>query len=376
MNQPDLVYYIALSLLPGIGNITAKHLMSYCGGVKAIFETPRKQLLKIPEVGIKTADIIAQHAESVWPRAEEEVAFIEKNGIQALLFADKNYPQRLKPLHDSPIVLFYKGMANLNMPRSIAIIGTRNATEYGKEICDQLVSEIAQLDPSICVVSGLAYGIDGLAHRACLKHKQPTIGVLAHGLDRIYPPAHRDLAQKMSEQGGGILTELMTGTLPERENFPQRNRIVAGLSDAVVVVQTGQKGGSLITVEYAHSYNRLVFAFPGKINDPYSRGCHQLVKQEKAILCTELTDIADMLFWLPEQNDNSKAKAAQAQLFVELSDTERRVADALQQAGKSLHLSDLMLQTQLGPGIMAATLLNLELKGVVRPQPGSMFVAV
>jgi DNA processing protein len=370
--HPDISYYIALTLLPTIGHVTAKHLISYCGGAKEIFTTSRKQLIKIPDVGPKTADIIAQQDDQIWRRVETELEFIEKKGIKPILFIESDYPQRLKGCHDSPILLYYKGSADLNPAHCLSIIGTRNSTDYGKEIVEQLVADLAQFDPNVCIVSGLAYGIDALAHKACLKKQLSTIGIVAHGLDRIYPPAHSELAHKMIQEKGGILSELMTETMPERENFPQRNRIVAGMTDATIVVQTSTKGGSLITVEYAQNYNRDVFAFPGRVNDPYSTGCNQLIKQQKATIATNAADIIDALNWTKSETNTRPKQTSQKQLFIELSETEKRVTTALKD-GKPMHITELMAQTKLNPSTLAATLLELEFKNLLRTQPGSRY---
>lgn len=364
----DLIHQIGLTLIPGVGSVTAKSLISYCGSVEAIFKTPKNKLLKIPGIGEKGAESISSSSSNVLFRAEEEVAFIEKHRITPLFFFDKNYPHRLKNCSDAPMMLYYAGNANLNHPRIVSIVGTRKATDYGKDLCAKLVEGLAK--HNVLVVSGLAYGIDHAAHHACLQKKVPTVGVLAHGLDRIYPPAHEKMAKQMTANGG-LLTEFLSNSMPDRENFPKRNRIIAGIADATIVIETATKGGSMITAQLAAMYNRDVFAFPGKITDKYSAGCNHLIKRNMAVLLENAEDIAYNLGW---ETETAKQPQVQKQLFIELDPDEEKVMQTLQNAPSgSMHIDQLCYAVQLSPSATATALLTLELKGLVRAMAGSIF---
>lgn len=255
----ELLYRIALTLQPEIGDIGGKKLIAYCGGVEAVFREKKQHLLKIPGVRLKAIESLKNH--SSLHRAEEEIKFLERYQISPLFFLDEAYPNRLKHCNDSPMMLYLKGDVDLNNKRVVSIVGTRHATEYGKSVVSQLVRDLREM--SVLIVSGLAYGIDSLAHRACLEYQVPTVGVLAHGLDQIYPKVHRSIAEKMLKNGG-LLTEFVSFTKMEPAYFPRRNRIVAGMADAVVVIESAVKGGALITADIAFSYNRDVMAFPEK----------------------------------------------------------------------------------------------------------------
>lgn len=302
-------------------------------------------------------------------RAEQEMEFIERNGIDVIFYTDKRYPKRLKSCNDSPILLFGKGNMELNLPHVVSIVGTRNATEYGKDICRELIEELEQY--GVLVVSGLAYGIDVAAHKESVRLNMPTIGVLGHGLDRLYPAQHRSVADKMMHNGG-LLTEFPSGTRPDRENFPQRNRIVAGMADATIVVEAGIKGGALITAEIANSYNRDVFAFPGRINDPYSEGCNFLIRHNKAALLTNVADLAYALGWEKPENgvDVSKQQLA---LPIDLSEPERLIFDTLVQNGNLLGIDDLTIKTNMPMSQLAMNLLNMEMQGYIRSLPGKTY---
>ncbi|QQS30653.1 MAG: DNA-protecting protein DprA [Sphingobacteriales bacterium] len=367
MLPDNLIYQIALTLIPKVGSYTAKTLISYCGGVNEIFKMPKSKLLKIPNIGEKIASSITDFKEAL-KKAEKEIEFIQKHGIRPMFYLDKDYPYRLKSIQDAPIMLYYKGNANLNQDRIISIVGTRKATDYGKKICNRLIEELA--GHQVVVVSGLAYGIDHAAHQACLQHQVPTLGVLAHGLDRIYPPAHQKLASAMLENGG-LITEYISKTKPDKVNFPNRNRIIAGISDATVVVETRQTGGSMITAQIANSYNRSVFAFPGRTTDLFSSGCNYLVKKNLANLVEYAKDITDNMMW---PDSSQKAESTQKQMFVELEPDEELIVNTLKKADNNeLHLENLWAQTQLSPGMTAAALISLEFKGLVRPYPGKIY---
>ena len=360
----DLIYKLALTLIPGVGSVNGKSLVAYCGGVKAVFMEKKRALLKIPGIGEQTINAIANH--NVFGRAEEELAFIEKNKITPLFYLDKEYPIRIKQCHDSPLMLFYKGTSELNAPKVVAMVGTRKATEYGRDMCRKIIEGL--VEQNVLIVSGLAYGIDTWSHKAALDNKLETIGVLGHGLDRIYPYANRALAEKMTESGG-LLCEYMSNTMPDRENFPMRNRIIAGISDAVIVVEAGASGGALITAEIANSYNRDVFAVPGRLGDPHSEGCNKLIKINKAALIQSAKDISYLLNW---NDENDKKKSVQRQLFLDLSPDEELIVNTLREKG-DMEVDTLLLETQLMPAKAASVLLNLEFEGVIRCLPGKVY---
>lgn len=362
----SLLHQLALTFLPGIGDSIAKSMVAYCGGAEEVFKTSKQKLLKIPGVGEKAAESVAHPAEA-FKRAEAELLFTEKNNVKALFFTDKAYPKRLSLCEDSPVLLFYKGNADLNNTRIINIVGTRKATDYGKDICNKLIEDLKSF--GVIVISGLAYGIDFTAHKACLKHHIPTIGILGHGLDRLYPSQHIAVAEKMLECGG-LLTEFPSGTTPDRENFPKRNRIIAGMSDATIVIEASIKGGALITAEIANSYNRDVFAFPGRIGDEFSEGCNFLIRNNKAVLITGTADLSYVLGWL---NDKGKVKEKQQLLFpINLSVDEELIFSHVKIAGQ-IGIDDLAIQTKLPVSMLAMNLLSLEMKGFIRCLPGKTY---
>lgn len=356
---------IALGLLPGIGDVLAKKLLSYCGTAEEVFKIKKSRLLKIPGIGTKLADAIT--SQGVFKRAEKELRFIEKENIQMFFFGDEDYPKRLRHCPDGPLLLYFKGQADFNQQKIIAVVGTRKATDYGKSICTELMEGLKAYSP--LVVSGLAYGIDIHIHKESLKQDISNIGVLAHGLDIIYPPAHRTIALKM--QGcGGILTEFMTQTQPGRENFPRRNRIIAGLADAVVVVEARILGGALITADIACSYNRDVFAFPGRSSDVFSAGCNELIKSNKAQLITSVNDLVYYLGWENKKIENR----VQRTLMFDCTEEEKIILEVLRE--KNLGIDDLQFKSKLPVSKASAALLNLEMNGVVRMLPGKVYELV
>ena len=365
LSTEDLKLQIALTLIPGVGNVLAKTLVSYCGSVEGIYKEKKKHLEKIPDIGPKTAEAIVNFKS--FERAEKEIEFIEKFKITPLFYLDKNYPQRLRNCSDNPILLFYKGNADLNKEKFVAIVGTRNATSYGKEITEKFIEDLKSNNATI--ISGLAYGIDICAHKAALKNEMETIGVLGHGLDIIYPQLHRTVAMKIMEQGG-LLTEFLTETKPDKENFPARNRIIAGISDAVIVVEAAKKGGALITAEIANSYNRDVFAVPGRISDTFSEGCNHLIKINKAVLIESAKDIEYIMGW--EEKKSVKEKQNQRSLFIDLNQDEKSLVELLNKAG-SLDIDSICSNASLPVSKVSATLLNLEFKGVLKSLPGKMY---
>lgn len=359
----SLLHNIALTLVPGVGDVAAKKLIAYCGSAEEVFKAKKNLLLKIPGMGEMTANSLVNQA--VLSRADAELNFVLKHNIEVLFYLNDNYPKRLKHCADSPIILYFKGNANLNAEKIISIVGTRKASEYGKKNTQHLVEELSA--QQVTVISGLAYGIDIYAHKAAVQHHVPTVAVLAHGLDRIYPPAHKATAEKMLEHGG-LLTEFMSETNPDRENFPKRNRIVAGMADAVVVVEAAISGGALITAEIANTYNRDVFAVPGRLDDVYSEGCNRLIKTNKAALIESAKDIAYLLNW---SRENQKP-LAQQKLFMELNPEEEILVNVLREKGNS-GIDDLMLLSEFTMSKVAGLLLTLEFNGVVKSLPGKVY---
>lgn len=358
----DLKYQIALTRIPNVGDILAKKLVAYCGGVEAVFTENKKALLGIPGVGEHVAKSVISH--KVFDRVEEEIKFIEKNNIQPLFYLDEKFPKRLTHCADSPVMLYFKGEADFNAEKIIAVVGTRDNTKYGQDITEKFIADLK--GQNIIVVSGLAYGIDILAHRACVKEAIPTIGVLAHGLDDIYPGVHASTANKMLENGG-LLTEFLSNTNPDKENFPKRNRIVAGMVDAVVVIESKKDGGSLITADIACSYSRDVFAFPGRVNDVTSEGCNYYIKQNKAGLITSAKDMLLAMRW----EEDTKKKPVQRQLFVSLTPEEEVLVDQLKNGAQ--HIDELCVNAKFSMSKVSSLLLNLEFSGVVKSLPGKKY---
>jgi DNA processing protein len=360
----ELLYQIALTLVPNIGDATAKALIDHFGNAEAVFHASRKQLDELEGIGSVRANSIKTFTD--FRRAEEEISFIKKYKITPLFLTDKNYPQRLLNCYDSPPLLYYKGNADLNSSRIVAIVGTRNNNEYGKNITEKLVDQLANED--VIIVSGLAFGIDSIAHKNSLKNNIPTVGVLAHGLDRVYPAQNASMAKQMISCGG-LLTEFKSNTNPDKPNFPGRNRIVAGISDAVIVVESGIKGGSLITAELANGYNKDVFAFPGRADDTKSAGCNYLIKNNKAMLITSAEDVLENMGW---KESKKKTVKKQRELFIEFSSEEKVVVDILQ-TQEQVHIDDLYFKSKLSSSAVAQALLMLEMQGIVASLPGKMY---
>ena len=360
----DLLYQIALTLVPNIGDVNAKALINIFGDAQSIFRAKKKDLENMEGIGTVRASSIK--AFSDFSSSEAEVAFIEKYKITPLFITDKNYPKRLLNCYDSPALLYYRGNADLNAAKIIAIVGTRNNTDYGKAVCEQLVEGLS--NEGILVVSGLAFGIDTIAHKLALKNKLPTVGVLAHGLDRIYPVQNKTLAKQMVEQGG-LLTEFLSHSNPDKQNFPKRNRIVAGISDAVIVIETGKKGGSLITAELGNNYNKDVFAIPGRTTDSKSEGCNYLIMNNKAALINNAEDLLQLMNWKPLAKTQIKK---QRELFIELSADEKIIVDILQQQ-ETIQIDELYFKSGLSSSAVAAALLMLEMQGVVASLPGKVY---
>ncbi len=366
MKTQNLIYLLALQQTTGIGDVFAKKLIKHCGSAEAVFKEKTDNLLKIDGIGLKKIKGFS-NKKLLLDKAEIELKFIEKKKIQVLSFMDNDYPERLKHSIDSPILIFQKGKIEFKQQRIISIVGTRNITNYGKSFLVKFIAEIKKYNPLI--VSGLAYGVDILTHQLAIENNLQTVAVLAHGLDRVYPSRHQTEALKMQENGG-LLTDFWSGTKPERANFVKRNRIVAGISQATIVIESASKGGSLITADIANSYNRDVFALPGRVTDLYSKGCNNLIKTNKASLLQSAKDLAYLLNW-----EEAKMKPIQKQLFVELNANENIIYNYLLKEGKQ-SLDLIALHNNLPIFKVSSLLLTLELKGVVRPLHGKLFEAI
>jgi DNA processing protein len=360
----SLKHKIALSMISGIGSINAKKLIAFFGDAEHIFKAKKADLIKVQGIGAFLANEILN--KSVLDNAEKEMVFLEKNGIKSYFLLDKEYPERLKHCEDSPIIMYFKGNANLNKQKIISIVGTRNATQYGKEHCNELVKNLQINGHNPLIVSGLAYGIDICAHKAALKNNLSTIAVLGHGLRTLYPASHKKFAREIIDSGG-LLTEFSGKAKLDPSNFVKRNRIIAGMADATIVVESGAKGGSLITADIANSYNRDVFAFPGRVNDKQSIGCNRLIKTNRAALIENINDLEYMLGW-----EKHKKQAIQKQLFIELSADEQTVVDALK-AEENSSIDIICLKTNFPMSKVSSILLKLEFSGLVKSFPGKIY---
>jgi DNA processing protein len=360
----DLLYQVALTLVPHIGDIHAKTLINIYGDAQSIFKAKKKELENIEGFGSVRARSIKDFTD--FSVAEEEIKFIEKYKIVPLFLTDADYPKRLLNCYDSPSLLYYRGNADLNDSKIISVVGTRNNSAYGKMVCEKFIEELRS--ENILIVSGLAFGIDTIAHKASLKNNLKTVAVLAHGLDRIYPEQNRTLAKQITEQGG-LLTEFISNSDPDRQNFPKRNRIVAGMCDAVIVIESSSKGGSLITAELGNGYNKDVFAIPGRTNDAKSEGCNYLIKNNKAALINSANDFLEFMNWKPVPKPSIKK---QRELFIELSPDEKIVVDILQQQD-SIQIDELYFKSGLSSSEVATALLMLEMQNVVASLPGKVY---
>lgn len=369
MTNSPLIYNIGITLLPGVGSITAKNLIAYCGSAEAVFSEKRSKLEKIPGIGTLVADTITNSGvqKDALERAEQEIKFIEKENINPLFFTDEQFPKRLKECTDSPVMLYTKGVMNLNAERMVSLVGSRRSTSYGKKICEQVVDTLSAYN--VLILSGLAYGIDICAHRACIKNNVPTVGVLAHGLDNLYPAEHYNTSEKMLENGG-LVSEFMSSTKMNPEYFPRRNRIVAGMADATIVIEATVKSGALITAELANSYDRDVFAVPGRLDDPSSEGCNLLIRANKAMLMQGAGDVIKAMNWDVE---TKRSAHRQQELFAHLSGDEETLVNILKQKEKA-HVDDISHASGLAMSRTAALLLNLEFSGVVKSLPGKVYV--
>jgi DNA processing protein len=366
MTEQELFSLLALQKVELVGDVVAKKLLNHFESASAIFHAKANQLTSID--GIGSVLIKNLKDKSVFEKAEVELKFIQDNDIDVHFFKDKSYPEKLKHCFDAPVLLFSAGNINLQQSKIISIVGTRQVTSHGAEFCRNLIAEIAPLNPII--VSGFAYGVDIVAHQAAMEHGLQTIGVLAHGLNQIYPSSHKKYCKKMEEKGG-FMTEFWSSSNPDKENFVKRNRIVAGMTEATIVIESAERGGSLITAMLANDYNRDVFAVPGRTTDKFSLGCNNLIKTQKANLLTSAADLIYMLNW----DIKESSKSVQKQLFVDLQPDEQIVYDYLLQKGKEL-MDTIALDCGFPIYVLSGMLLNMELKGVIRPLPGKLFEAI
>ena len=362
-NHQELFYRIALTFVQDVGPINARKLLEQYGSAGAIFKAPLKELKTITGLGeVRTKGF---KDPAVFTRAEEEIEYIEKHDISVFWLQDETYPHRLKNCTDAPILLYYQGNADLSPAKTVAVIGTRKYTDYGQRACEHLIEGLK--DSGILIFSGLAHGIDTIAHKAALKNNLQTVGVMGLGLDKMYPASNKNLAKEMMEHGG-LLTEYASGTVGDKSHFPMRNRIVAGLSDITVVVESDIKGGALITARIADSYNRDVAAFPGRIYDNKSSGCNELIRTNIASMITGADDLLELMNW----KSDVKTKPVQKQLFINLNPEERIVYDILN--GKdNVHADELLHLSGMTSSMIASTLLMLEMQGLVKALPGKLY---
>ena len=366
MASDERLFIVGLTILKGIGDVLSRHLLQYLGSAEEVFKAKRSLLEKVPGIGVYTAEQIDLARVEALRRAEKELVFVDKNKIRLYSIMDDDYPERLKECQDAPVVFYYKGMADLNAAKIISIVGTRRMTDYGRKCTENLIRDMSEMFPELIVVSGLAYGVDVCAHRSALKYNLPTVGVLAHGLDRLYPAVHRNTAVEMIKRGG-LLTDFKSETNPDRENFLQRNRLIAGLSDASIVVESAMKGGSLVTADIAFSYGRDVFAFPGRTADNFSLGCNRLIQMNKAGLISSAKDLVMSLCW----DSDAKVVNKQTKLpFPEKPD--HPVIRLLEEKGE-FHVNQLAMEMNLPIHKLTPTLFELELEGHIKALPGGIY---
>ena len=361
----ELIYQLALTQVTHIGFVHARILVQQLGSASAIFKASQSTLEKIEGIGEVRARSIRHFRD--FGAVEKEINFVEKYKVTTLFMNDPGYPQRLLNCYDFPVLLFYKGTADLNASKILAIVGTRSNTDYGKQFTEKLIKDL--VTHQVVITSGLAFGIDAIAHKAALKNNLATVGVIGHGLDQMYPQQHTPLAKEMVKEGGGILTEFRSGIKPDKHNFPGRNRIVAGISDATIVIETGTKGGSIITADLANGYNRDVFALPGKTTDHKSAGCNQLIQRNKAILLSDAQQLIETLGW---EHKEKIPKQPQRQLFIQLSGDEKCIINSFNEKDV-MHIDELNLRTGLSNSAIAAAILNLELQNILQSLPGKLY---
>lgn len=368
MSEISLKHKIALSLIPGIGDINARKLVSNIGNVEGVFSESYRTLIKIPGIGINLARSVCDR--SYMEIAENEAEYVTKNNIKTFFYLDNDYPYRLRQCDDSPVTFYFRGCCDLNTSKILSVVGTRSATPRGKEICEKIIGGLAIGHPDLIIASGLAYGIDIASHKAALNNNLQTIGVLAHGFKTIYPSVHQSTANEIIKKGG-LVTDFLSDALPERNNFLKRNRIIAGLSDATLVVESGIKGGALITADIAGSYNRDVFAVPGRPGDQWSAGCNSLIKNNKAALVEDSEDIEYFLNWKPTVTK----LAVQRTLFNELSESEKLIFENLNLVGE-MNIDQLCRTVDIPVYKLSALLLQMEFNGIIKCYPGNLYRVV
>jgi DNA processing protein len=367
MTEDERLYQIGMTMINGVGGVIARQLIGAFGSAEAVFKENQRTLEKLPGIGktisseIKSVDVMR--------KAEKEYNFVIKNGIDTYFYTDESYPHRLRECQDAPLILYFKGKTDLNPQRCVSIVGTRNSTDYGHSLIMELLSEVSKVIPNLLVISGLAYGIDIRAHREALRNSLPTAAVLAHGLDRIYPHVHRQTAVDMLKDGG-LLTDFPSGTNPDRPNFIRRNRIVAGLSDATIVVESAAKGGSLITADIAFSYSRDVFAYPGRVTDQYSAGCNRIIKENKAGLITCAADFIKAMGWEVSEN---KKPIQQTIVFDDDLDEAERAIISIMQSEPEVHVNQLARDSGCSVQDISVKMFELEMKGLIRSLPGNKY---
>lgn len=365
MSEISLRHKIALGLIPHVGDINARKLVSHFGSVEAVFSESYRSLIRIPGIGEVAARYITDR--TYLDRAGREADYVTRHNIRTFFYLDDDYPFRLKQCDDSPVVFFFKGNCDLNTQKILSIVGTRNATQRGREICENIIAELAVNYPGLIIVSGLAYGIDITAHKSALRSGLFSIGVLAHGFSTTYPAIHKPTAEALTGQGG-LLTDFCSDMLPEKNNFLKRNRIIAGLSDATIVVESGIKGGALITAGMAGSYNRDVFAVPGKPGEQWSAGCNALIKYNKAALIETGSDIEYHLNWQPVR----KEKGVQKTFFPEMDHQEREIYEYIMKEGE-LSIDELFRCSGIPISKLSSLLLQMEFKGFIKCFPGNIY---
>lgn len=367
MVEDQLIYQVALTRLPGVGPQLTRMLISYLGSARAVFEQPLARLQRVPGIGPKLFKSIPENTKTALLEAEDVIRQAEKMGVELLFYTSPRYPERLKQISDAPTLLYFRGNTDLNSHRVISMVGTRQISSYGQMVTERIVEELKPY--KVLIISGLAYGVDVVAHRAALQVGLPTVGVMASGADIIYPAVHRKYAERMLEHGG-LLTENTFGTKPDAPRFPARNRIIAGISDCTIVVEAALKSGTLITADLAHGYDREVMAVPGNITSPVSEGTNYLIKSLKAAAYTSVQDLVELLNW--DLQDSAKSKAQATYSPDDFTEDELKVLQVLQQTREE-HMDNLSWKAQVPVSLLASVLLSLEFKGVVKAMPGKRF---
>ena len=365
MSDTNLKFKIALGLIPGVGDISARKLVSYTGSVEAVFSEPYSSLVRIPGIGEAPARAVT--GKNYMDQAEKEALWVEAHNIRTYFYLDDDYPSQLKECEDSPVLLYYTGTSDLNQTKMLSVVGTRKATARGREICENIIFKLAELFPDLVIVSGLAYGIDIAAHKAALEAGVQTIGVLAHGLKTIYPPMHSNTAKEMVKNGG-LLTDFVSDAPAERNNFLKRNRIIAGLPQGLLVIESGVKGGAMVTAEMAMSYNRDVMAVPGRPSDNWSGGCNRLIKRNIAALVENGNDVCEFLNWVPA----AEVRPVQAKLFEDLDESEIALLNIIS-AEEALSVDQISSLSGLQISKLSGLLLSLEMKGAIKCYPGNRY---